>query len=144
MEQIRVWECGRCKQDTLLPDSVLQEISFDLERSPKDESFVDFLCPHCGWGMRRPPHTIPARSAPAVRRDSPLWKPALAHVSLECEREGCAARAIVHTLAGSEAETLLLKAAAHHETFALAGITCYSRHPIRQPIRVKATWKTTR
>jgi hypothetical protein len=132
MDVYAIVECkqAHCGNTTAILLGVLQGIKGDLVGSSKDDSFVDFVCPQCGFGSRRP--------IPSFRQEEPLTPPPnpiryprdLFHESLKCEKVGCTAHARVHTPGETSTSGTTPKIAAS-KWHGMTGITCSQGHPLK-------------
>jgi hypothetical protein len=133
---LSVWEC-RCERRTILPLHDLQGMSERLRGSSTDDAFVDFVCPHCGYGTRRFLRDIPDHP----HTGSPIhFHPPLFHVALRCAVKGCDTHATVHTLA--ESGNSSAEQTKKVPRWTLEGIGCYAKHPILTPLALISSWVT--
>lgn len=95
------------------------------------EPYVDFVCPHCGVGIRRWEREILLREFSSPAR----YTPALYHAFLRCDSQRCAGRAEVHTLAESDSPNAEPRIAVSN--WKLEGINCHEGHDLKQPLELK-------
>jgi hypothetical protein len=97
------------------------------KKSPTVDPFLDFVCPHCGYGTRRFVRNIPVQES----EDQPLrYRPPLFHADMQCEEVLCKVRATVHTIAESDKPTSGPKISVPNWT--LDGISCHEGHPVKE------------
>src|ERR1017187_9993968 len=92
MPSLAMWNC-KCGYKTPLP---LHEVHGMLQgrfQSPMDAAFLNFVCPHCGYGARRLLRDIPEEEVANLSS----YRPVFFHASLRCVVEGCGTSATVHT-----------------------------------------------
>src|SRR5664279_1085060 len=135
---LKIWECS-CGYQTPLPQHDLQGMSQHLKGSPTGEPFVDFVCPHCGYGTRRFLRDIPDHSL----SESQFHPLPLYHAALQCAEARCKVRATVHTVAENGSPTSGPKKKV--PSWRLVGICCFEGCPAKERPEdsdVKSFWVT--
>jgi hypothetical protein len=137
-EKLMLWvplKCPKCPIETLVPPDILQEISDYPIGRPKDERYVDFVCPECGFGKR---HNYTKQEIPTPR-DLPLghlnpnrFRLILFHAFLRCEQEDCDTYVRIHTLRETEEPNSQPKIPI--SGWRLVGVRCPREHPARVPL----------
>lgn len=133
-------KCHHCDRFIWIAKEILEELYDFQEHTSKENQYLDFVCPNCGYGKRR---TI--QEIPEPQERDPLSYPGrhdLCHVRLRCEKNHCEP-AKVHTLKNSDSSTETPRKPVRDWT--LEGIRCIHGHPLRVPLEeIVDSWATAK
>jgi hypothetical protein len=120
-------KCKKCPNvESVDPDVLREEIS-------TRGSFVDFVCPACGYGERQP---IPAVEELELHSQDLLRANLFFHESFLCKEKSCTSHGRVHSVKVNEEDNAKPKKSVRE--WRLVGILCLSGHPLEMPLRATA------
>lgn len=119
-----------CKQDSWIPVSTMQEIA-QQRPQPAKGRFLNFVCPHCGFGTKHPLEPLQIRESRPVMR---LGKEPLFGVTVRCGDEKCGMTVVAYTKCGSDGSGAEPTIAPQY--WRSATLECPTGHRAKQPIEV--------
>lgn len=119
-------KCKKCGHEESVAANVLRE-----EISTRN-SFVDFVCPECGYGERQP---IPAEEELESGPRNLLRANLFFHESFLCEEKGCTSHGRVHSVKVNEEDNAKPRKPIREWT--LVRVLCLNGHPLKVPLRAK-------